>query len=165
MATIKATMCLVSGILFAQASYAEGTIFDPDGYYFPIKKVYIQGLRIQRLDVSTLEYYYDGKEVHYDKIIPHPPKIYVMLTDKNDDGVIPFSCDEITIKPDKVFFKCKETLIGDIIFEGYFIDKRGQYWNYISDMQTPVLKTTITIKNDNKITHRDEYTFGYWEGD
>ena len=157
------SLLLTVYVTSSSTGWTSERFFDPDGYYYPISVSYIDGLRIQRIDVSTLEYYYDG-EIHYDRPKPHPPEIHLSLTDKKGEGWVPFLCKNVVINRDKFYIECPKTLVGDVIIDGTYIDKRGQYYNYVTPFETPILRANVKVIDNGSIVHERLYEFGYWEG-
>jgi hypothetical protein len=143
--------------------YAEDNVFDPDGYYYPLELFDIRGMWIERLDVTAIGH--DDDENKIDRTRSGSPEIFVILTRRNNVGDMPFRCVDAIVEPDRFHAVCEDTLIGDIMFDGEFIDKSGRFWDHISDSKTPVLKATVTVTAYGGVIHEREYIFGYWEGD
>jgi hypothetical protein len=142
---------------------ADDSAFDSDGCYYPLELFDINGLWIERLDVTTI-----GNDTEVNKVDRArfgSPEIFVVLTRRNVISDIMFRCVDAAVEPERFHAVCKNTLIGDITFNGEFIDKRGQYWDHASDSETPVLKAIVTVNMHGKVIHEREYIFGYREGD
>ena len=152
-------------MMFASTSAvcAGDNVFDPDGYYYPMELFDIKGMWIERLEVSTIGQ--DDEDNTSDGARPGSFKIFVMLTRRNINSDITFRCVDATVEPDRFHAVCENTLLGDITFDGEFIDKRGHDWEHASNSDTPVLQAIVTVNSHGEVIHERDYLFGYWEGD
>lgn len=151
-------------IIFSSTSalYADDGSFEPDGYYYPLELFDINGLWIERLDVTTIG---QDEDKTSDRVEPGSFKIFVVLTRRNINSDITFRCVDANVEPDRFHAVCENTLLGDITFDGEFVDKSGQDWDHASGSETPVLKAIVTMNSHGEIIHEREYHFGYWKGD
>jgi hypothetical protein len=141
---------LLPGWLFgAQAN--EPNFFDPDGYYLPASDSTMSGYRIEWLELTTLEYYYNGA-LHYDKPRPLPSAARLALARMADGMKSIHRCPAPSVSRDALAIRCPATPIGAVAIRGAFLDKRGQFWNRgdIPVEKPVVMVATVTAGRGDK---------------
>ncbi len=143
--------------VFIQQKY-----FDPDGYYFPETEFSIGGIKIDNIELRTLDYYQNGK-LNYDNPKFVKPEIIISLIDSKK-RIKPI---DIVVNKDTLFFHIKLLENKVLEFSGNFIDKRGQFWNQndVKPEKTIVMKGKFKLFVNGKINDKKEVKFTYWEGD
>jgi len=151
-------------LLGAQAD--EPNFFDPDGYYLPASDSAMSGYRIEWLELTTLEYYYDGA-LHYDKPRPVPPAARLALARLADGKKSIHGCPAPSVSRDALAIRCPVTPIGAVSIRGAFVDKRGQFWNRgdIPVEKPVVMVATVTAGRADKAQLSQRVSFTYTQGD
>jgi hypothetical protein len=144
----------------------EPNVFDPNGYYLPVPDVAMSGYRIEWLELTTLEYYYEGA-LHYDKPRAVPPVARLALARLADGKKSVHRCSAPSISPDAVAVRCPATPIGAVSVRGAFLDRRGQFWNRgdIPIEKTVVMVATVTAAQGDKAERSQRVSFTYTQGD
>lgn len=140
----------------------QSNVFDPDGYYFPVNKTIISGFQFEYFNINTVEYSKNGKhDYEHSKILK--PEIDVSLLHQPKR----FSATNILVSKDTLVFEIELSKDKTMIFNGKFIDKRGEYWNQndIKAKQTIIVSGVFNVVQQNKIIESKKVKFTYWEGD
>lgn len=116
--------------IVADAAFGDSTTFDPDGYYLPQPELVSGGLKLELLEIRTLEYFYDGA-LHYERPRLHAPKVIVRIKNLRLDAHSDRECERVTVSRDGLRLDCPGTLLGDLSVDATYLDRRGRYWNII----------------------------------
>jgi hypothetical protein len=141
---------------------AQPKYFDPDGYYFPVSNGEIGDLIIESFNISSLEYYVDGK-LNYNNPKILKPEIHVLFS---GDSTVTFA-KNILLNKDTLSFDVELSGGKILFFNGIFKDKRGQYWNQndIIPQQTILVSCVLRLVLKNNLIASRKMDFTYWEGD
>lgn len=137
--------------------------FDADGYYYLEKDIDIDGIKLHGFAIYDSVSYYNNGKLDYDNPIIKEPKVSISLITRNRERK-EYYCEESIVTRKKLFLRAEQTLIGDIIIEGKFLNERGQFWNYPLEDEDVVQAKVIILKNEKTI-YSSTKLFKYWSGD
>jgi hypothetical protein len=160
------------------AEYRDSAdVFDPDGYFALTDTLTIDGRTIETLDLHTVDFYYGG-ELHYDRPrLVQPPDVRLILSDQRTapDGIgdaeedggsqSTYRCEAARITADSLSVRCAGTAAGDVMIEGHFLDKRGNFWDRFDERSVELLVARITVSRGGAIIHDAVHRFTYFVGD
>ncbi len=136
--------------------------FEPDGYYFPAKKLVIAGHVISNIDIRTLDYSFDDT-THVLQSKTVEPEILVSVTGvrRRAKGY------NLTLSPDSLSFYFFISPLDKVEFSGEFTDKRGKFYDCadITALKTVVMKGTFRLIKKGKIASIWNRDFTFWQGD
>ena len=141
---------------------AQTKPFEPDGYYFPSKKLVIAGHVISNIDVRTLDYSFDDTtHVLQSKAIE--PEVFVSIVGarRRAKGF------NVAVSSDSISFYYFVSPLDKVEFHGEFIDKRGRYYEQsdITPLKTVLLKGTFSLFKKGKLKTTWTSSFTFWQGD
>jgi hypothetical protein len=141
---------------------AQTKPFEPDGYYFPVKKIVIAGHVISSLDVRTLDYSFeDTTHVLQSKAIE--PEVFVSIVGarRRAKGY------NVMVTNDSLCFYFYVTPLDRVEFRGEFLDKRGRYdeQSDITPLQTVIVKGIFSLFKKGKLKTTWNANLTFWQGD
>ena len=155
-------MKLIQLLTIISIGIAQPKYFDPDGYYYPSKVDDVGGLIIESFNISSLEYYVNGKlDYNNPKIVK--PEVLILFV---GDSTVTFA-KNIILNKDTLSFEVDIPGEKRILFNGVFLDKRGQYWDQkdIVPQQTILVTGSVKLIQQGKVVVSKKMEFTYWEGD
>lgn len=141
---------------------AQTNSFEPDGYYFPAKKLVIAGHIISNIDVRTLDYSFDDTtHVLQSKAVDPEVLVSVVGARRRAKGFV------IKVSPDSLSFYFYVSPLDKVEFSGEFVDKRGKYYDHadIAALKTVVMKGTFNLVKKGKVVNVWKRDFTFWQGD
>jgi len=155
-------MRIIFTLIISLFGLIQSNVFDPDGYYFPASKTVLSGVQIEYFNIHSLEYYNNGKlDYEHPKIIK--PEIVILILPKSKR----LSASNILVNVDTLAFEIELSKDKILVFNGKFIDKRGQFWNQndITPQQTVIVSGVFSVVQQSKFIESKKVKFTYWEGD
>jgi hypothetical protein len=151
------------------AAYRDSAnVFDPDGYYIMKEVLTIHGRRISWLELSTIEFYYDGA-LHYERPkLVQPPEVGLYLSEFDDASHHSRNlCTAPLITPDTLWVRCADTPVGEVTINGHFLDKAGGYSNKLAyeNHPTVLLIARVVVTKEGRVVHDAVHHFTYSAGD
>ena len=152
-------------------------VFDPDGYYFPIDTLTIDGRTIKTLELHTLDFNYGG-ELHYARPrLVQPPDVQLTVSEgssgsertsdaeESNDKTSTSPCAAARIAADSLSLRCAGTGVGDVSIEGHFLDKGRFYADKFAEQSVDLLVARVVISRDGRIIHDAVHRFRYFAGE
>jgi hypothetical protein len=141
---------------------AQTKPFEPDGYYFPAKKLVIAGYVISNIDVRTLDYSFDDTtHVLPSKTIEPEVFVSVVGARRRAKGF------NVKVSSDSLSFYFFVSPLDKVEFYGEFVDKRGRYYEKsdITPLKSVILKGTFGLFKKGKLKTTLNSNFTFWQGD
>jgi hypothetical protein len=142
--------------------------FDPDGYYLPQPRIVVGKYEIVEFELHTLNYYYGGQSHSDDpERVTDPQLLMLRLISDTTRGIPAALCAEQIISPDTLHLKCQSSYLGDIVIDGHFLDKRGDFGNLFSNDVHPqfVLRARVRVEQGDRVLYSKPHSFRYIRGD
>lgn len=159
----KAIINAVDSQTVQENTSTKTDFFDADGSFYLEKDIIIDGISFHGFVIfDGVSYYNDGK-LDYENPVLKEPKANISILAK-DRKQKEYSCKEAIITREKLLLRAEQTLIGDVLIEGRFLDKRGQFWNYSSEGKN-VVQAKVCITKKGKEIYSAVKFFKYWSGD
>ncbi len=141
---------------------AQTQPFEPDGYYFPAKRLVIAGHAIGNIDIRTLDYSFDDTtHILTSKTVEPEVLVSVAGVRRRAKGY------NLKISPDSLSFYFFVSPLDKVEFSGVFLDKRGKYYDCadITALKTVVMKGTFKLFKGEKVKNVWVRDFTFWQGD
>jgi len=144
----------------------DTTLFNVEGYYFPLQPVEIAGYRLDSFELLQFDYSTRDSQdnvTYVEKASLELPRAKQDMTAFEDD----YEAQSVVLSPDTLELVFGNTPIGSVRIAGAFLDRRGRFaWDpHLDPGKTAVLRALLTVTSGGRTVASRRVVFTYWEGD
>ncbi len=141
-------------------------VFDPNGYYSPVREMRFGALRLFWFELTTLSYLRDGHLDYEHPVLLQPGSTLRLARGREEDSKwLNYDTKDLSVSPEGLVVTWRDTEIGTVVIRGRFLYAGGRFWDRpdIQSNETIVLRGAVTFKGQRSKQVKADFTF--WEGD
>lgn len=141
----------------------DSTFFDPEGYYFPVDSVIIDGYWLESVSIRVTDYIYATRPTG-DSAAYYPWGM-LLLAKRGEEETAGYTSKLGVVAADSLDLVFPHTPFGEVRLRGAFSDKRGRFGQRGFPQDAVLLKANLSRNRDGRWVDSRPIAFTYWEGD